>query len=79
MLSFFSLPVMAGETGGATTTFYQAITSALSQLLTWLGTVITSLLGSGELSPLLPLFAVTVAISLVMLTVRIARTFAWGA
>lgn len=64
----------------------QAISDALGQVLTWFGTVLTSLLQSangstpaGALNPLLIPFAITIAISLVMLTVRIVRKVVWGA
>lgn len=60
-----------------------AITSALSEVLTWFGTVLTSLLTGGEnagaLNPLLIPFAITIGISLVMLTVRLVRKVVWGA
>lgn len=56
-----------------------AVTSAISTVLTWVGTVITSLLGeSGGLAPLLPLFAVGVAISAILLGVRVIKGFIWG-
>lgn len=58
-----------------------AVTSAISTVLSWCGTVISSLLGTGTntaLSPLLPLFAVGVAISAIMLGVRVIKGFIWG-
>ena len=45
-----------------------AVTSAISDVITWLGTVITALTGTnGALAPLLPLFAIGIAISAVLL------------
>lgn len=45
-----------------------AVTDAISQVITWVGTVITALTGTnGALAPLLPLFAIGIAISAVLL------------
>ena len=55
-----------------------AITDALSQVIGWIGEVITSLL-TGELSALLPLFAIGVVVSVIMLGVKVLRSFTWGA
>ena len=55
-----------------------AITEALSQVIGWIGEVITSLL-TGELSALLPLFAIGVVVSVIMLGVKVLRSFTWGA
>lgn len=58
----------------------EAVTSAITTVLGWVGTVIDSLLTTdGDLYALLPLFAVGVAISAVMLGVRMIRSFIWGA
>lgn len=58
-----------------------AVTSALSVVIGWVGTVVTSLTDSndGVLYPLLPLLAIGVAVSALMLGVRAIRSFAWGA
>lgn len=57
-----------------------AVTSAITDVLGWVGSVVTSLLGSNtDLAPLLPLFAVGVAISAIMLGVKVIRGFIWGA
>ena len=55
-----------------------AITDGLDTVLTWIGSVITSLL-SGELSALLPLFAIGIIVSVIMLGVKVLRSFTWGA
>lgn len=57
-----------------------AVTSAITSVLGWVGSVITSLTSSeGELYSLLPLFAIGIAISAVMLGIRIIRSVVWGA
>lgn len=55
-----------------------AITDALSQVIGWIGDVITALL-TGELSALLPLFAIGIVVSVIMLGTRVIRSFTWGA
>lgn len=55
-----------------------AITDALGQVIGWIGEVITSLL-TGELSALLPLFAIGIVVSVIMLGTRVIRSFTWGA
>lgn len=58
----------------------QAVTDALTQILTWIGSVITSLTSSsGALYSLLPLFAVGIAISVILLGVKIIKSVVWGA
>lgn len=57
-----------------------AVTSALGTVLEWFGTVIGSLLtADGALNPLLPIFAVGIVISVIMLGVKVVRRTAWGA
>ena len=57
-----------------------AVTTAIGDVLGWMGTVIDSLLSAeGALYELLPLFAVGVSISAIMLGVKIIRSFIWGA
>lgn len=70
---------MKGDINKATATgFMEAVTTALGTVIGWIGDVITALL-SGELSALLPLFAVGVVVSVIMLAVRVVRSFTWGA
>lgn len=59
----------------------EAVTSALGTVLDWVGTVITSLTttSTGELNPLLPLFAIGIAISAALLGIRIIKSVVWGA
>lgn len=55
-----------------------AITNALTQVIGWIGTVISELL-TGELSALLPLFAIGIVVSVIMLGTKVIRSFTWGA
>ena len=57
----------------------EAVTTALSTVIGWVGTVVTALTGTdGDLAPLLPLLAIGVAISALMLGVKAIKSFAWG-
>lgn len=57
-----------------------AVTTALTTVITWVGTVVTALTSStGGLNELLPLFAVGIAISAFMLGMRAIRSVTWGA
>ena len=57
-----------------------AVTSAISTVIDWVGTVVTALVGeSGALSELLPLFAIGVAISAILLGIKVIRGMIWGA
>lgn len=62
-------------TGG--TDMMASVTTALTTVISWCGTVVDAVL-SGELSELLPLLAVGVAISALMLGVKCIKSFAWG-
>lgn len=55
-----------------------AITGAISTVLGWIGTVVTSFT-SGSLAPLLPLLAIGIAISAVMLGIAMIRRVTWSA
>ena len=54
------------------------ITDALDTVIEWIGTVLTAVT-SGSLSGLWPLLAIGIAISIVMLVVKVVKRFAWGA
>ena len=57
-----------------------AVTSAITSVLGWVGSVITSLTDTdGALYALLPLFAIGIAISAVLLGVKIIKSVVWGA
>ena len=56
------------------------VTTALGTVIQWVGTVVDALVDTdGALSALLPLLAVGVAVSALMLGVKAIRSFIWGA
>lgn len=57
----------------------EAVTTALGTVIDWVGTVVSALVTSeGALSALLPLMAIGIAISALMLGVKAIKSFAWG-
>lgn len=57
----------------------EAVTTALSTVISWVGTVITAMTtAEGDLYGLLPLFAIGIAISALLLGVKVIRSFTWG-
>lgn len=57
-----------------------AVGEAITSVLGWIGTVISALLNSnGDLNALLPLFAVGIAISAILLGCKLIKSFIWGA
>lgn len=57
-----------------------AVTTALGDVIGWVGTVVTALVtDTGKLNALLPLLAVGVAVSALMLGVKAIKSFIWGA
>ena len=61
------------------TPMLEAVTTALGTVLDWVGSVVTSLTStSGELAPLMPLLAIGISISALMLGVKAIKSFAWG-
>lgn len=58
----------------------EAVTTGLSTVIDWVGTVVTALVGTdGALKDLLPLLAIGVAVSALMLGIKAIRSFIWGA
>lgn len=58
----------------------QAVTDGITQVITWIGSVITALTStSGALYPLLPLFAVGIAVSAILLGIKMIKSVVWGA
>ena len=58
----------------------ELVTSSITSVLGWVGTVITALVSeSGQLHDLAPLFAIGIAISGVMLGVKVVKSVVWGA
>lgn len=57
-----------------------AVTSAITTVISWVGTVVDSLVTTdGQLAELLPLFAIGVAISAILLGIKVIRGMIWGA
>lgn len=57
-----------------------AVTTGISSVIQWVGDVVSALTATdGALAPLLPLFAIGIAISAVMLGVKVIRSITWGA
>ena len=57
-----------------------AVTSAVSTVIDWVASVVTALVGAdGALKELLPLFAIGVAISAILLGIKVIRGLIWGA
>ena len=57
----------------------QAVGTALTTVISWCGEVITAVTATdGALVDLLPLWAVGIAISALMLGIKVMRGFAWG-
>ena len=58
----------------------EAVSSGITTVISWIGTVVNALIStSGELNALLPLFAIGIAISAILLGVKIVRSIVWGA
>lgn len=58
----------------------EAVTSGLTTVISWVGSVVDALVTpEGALSALLPLLAIGVAVSALMLGVKAIRSFIWGA
>lgn len=58
----------------------EAVTSAITSVIGWVGTVVDALVTTdGDLAALLPLFAIGVAISAILLGIKIIRSLIWGA
>lgn len=63
-----------------------AVTTALGTVISWIGTVVKALVttagegtAAGALNALLPLFAIGIAISAVLLGIKVIRSIVWGA
>lgn len=65
---------------GGAVTMLELVTSGISTVIGWIGSVVTAIVGSsGELSQLGPLFAIGISISAIMLGIKIVRGIVWGA
>lgn len=57
-----------------------AVGEALTDVIGWVGDVVSSLVSSnGALSALLPLFAIGIGISVLLFGIRAIRSIVWGA
>lgn len=57
----------------------EAVTTALTTVIDWVGTVVSALVSTdGKLSALLPLMAIGISISALMLGIKAIKSFAWG-
>ncbi len=57
----------------------EAVTTALGTVISWVGTVVEALTAAdGDLNALLPLMAIGISISALMLGVKAIKSFAWG-
>ena len=58
----------------------EAVTSGITTVINWIKSVVDALVTTeGALNELLPLFAIGVAISAVLLGVKLIRSLIWGA
>lgn len=57
-----------------------AVTTGVTTVIGWIGDVVSSMTATdGDLAALLPLFAIGIAISGVLLGVKVIRSITWGA
>lgn len=57
----------------------ESITSTFGTILDWIGTFVQALIGTdGALTPLWPLMAIGICISLVFVGVKVVKSFTWG-
>ncbi len=56
----------------------EAVTSGLTTVIGWVGSVISAIT-TGPMKELLPLFAIGVAISVIFLGVKAIKSIVWGA
>lgn len=58
----------------------EAVTTGITTVIGWIGTVVDAMVTTeGDLGALLPLFAIGISISAIMLGVKIVRRLIWGA
>lgn len=70
---------LLADTPNAVNGMLNAVTSGISTVISWIGTFITSLTSSnGALSQLLPLFAIGISISAILLGIKIVKSVVWG-
>lgn len=58
---------------------FEAVTTGITSVIGWIGTVVSALVTeAGQLNELLPLFAIGISISAVMLGIKAIRSITWG-
>ena len=71
------MPLMLTATGDAD--LLSQVLGWLQTVLTWIGAVLDSLISTdGELHAIWPLLGVSIAISALLLGVKIFKSFSWG-
>lgn len=66
--------------GAAIPAMLANIGTALSEVISWIGQVLTAITGTdGALKDLFPILAVGIGVSIVMMVVKVIKRFAWGA
>lgn len=64
---------------GAANSMLTHVTSGISTVIGWIGSVVDAIIGSGgELAELGPLFAIGISISAILLGVKMVRSIVWG-
>lgn len=62
------------------TTMLEMVTSTLTTVIGWVGTVINALITTdGELNAIAPLFVISISVSALLLGAKVLRSFIWGA
>lgn len=57
-----------------------AISSAFTGIISWLGELVTALVGeSGALKELLPVFAIGIGVTVLFMAIKAVKSFIWGA
>lgn len=66
--------------GAAIPAMLTNIGTALTEVISWIGQVLTAITGTdGALKDLFPILAVGIGVSVVMMVVKVIKRFAWGA
>ena len=64
----------------AVNSMLELVTSGITSVIGWVGTVVTAIVGEGgQLAELAPLFAIGISISAILLGVKIVKSMVWGA
>ena len=64
--------------GGATATLLTTLGNVFTQVVSWVGNIITALKTGGSWADLTELFLIGIAISIAMVAVKIIRKVVWG-